>query len=303
MSSQPTHNLDIHTYSFHEIMELFEIPNIHQVSLDDLKRAKKKVLMLHPDKSKLPPEYFLFYKKAFDVVIRMYDNVQKVSQAVEDQEYSAEKVSHESTKKIQKSLKNIPTETFHNQFNSLFEKHMKKPINEDRNAWFRDEQSQYKETITSAGQMADALDRIKTQQQHLVKYQGVQPIQMMNTGTNALYDDDGEEPDQAYVGSDIFSKLKYDDLRKVHKDQTVFSIRESDMHNVPQYRNVDEYSRARDVSQVKPMERSKAQQMMEEQEYILQDRMRQKQYQSELSTMKYADANKEIMANFLRIQH
>ena len=303
MSSQPTHNLDIHTYSFYEIMELFDIPNIHHVSLDDLKRAKKKVLMLHPDKSKLPPEYFLFYKKAFDVVVRMYDSVQKVSQVVEDQEYSAEKVSHESTKKMQKSLKNIPSDTFHNEFNALFEQHMKKPVNEDKNAWFRDDQSQYNETITSAGQMGDALERIKIQQQNLVKYNGVQPIQMMNAGTNALYEDDGDETDQAYVGSDIFSKLKYDDLRKVHKDQTVFSIRESDMQNVPQYRNIDEYSRARDVSQVKPMERSKAQQMMEEQEHILQDRMRQKQYHSELSTMKYADANKQVMANFLRLQH
>ena len=118
------HNLDIHAYSFEEVLQLFDLD--YDISVDSLKRAKKKVLMLHPDKSKLPPVYFLFYKKAFDVVVRMYDSVQKVSQVVEDQEYSAEKVSHESTKKIQKSLKNIPSDTFHNEFNALFEQHMKK---------------------------------------------------------------------------------------------------------------------------------------------------------------------------------
>ena len=62
--SAPTHNLDIQSYSFYDIIELFDL-SPDNVSLEDLKRAKKRVLMLHPDKSKLPKEYFLFYKKAF----------------------------------------------------------------------------------------------------------------------------------------------------------------------------------------------------------------------------------------------
>ena len=80
--SAPTHNLDIQSYSYYDIMELFDL-SPDNVSLEDLKRAKKRVLMLHPDKSKLPKEYFLFYKKAFDVVLSMYSNVKKVSQKVE----------------------------------------------------------------------------------------------------------------------------------------------------------------------------------------------------------------------------
>ena len=107
----------------------------------------------------------------------------------------------------------------------------------------------------------------------------------------------------SYIGSDIFSKLKYDDLRKVHKDQTVFCVRDSDMENVPQYRTVEDYNRARDVQHIKPIERSGAQQMIEEQERILQERVRYQQYHSELSTMKYAEANKQVMASFLRLQN
>ena len=132
-----------------------------------------------------------------------------------------------------------------------------------------------------------------------MKYQGVNPIQQMSHG-NSLYDEDEDEAQ--YVSSDIFSKLKFDDLRKVHKDQTVFSVRESDYENVPRYRNVQEYQQARSVHEVRPMERTKAQQMIDEQDRLLQEKMKRKQYQSELNTMKNAENNKQIMANFLRLQ-
>ena len=41
MSKQPTHNLDIQSYNLYELLELFDLSDIHNVSLDDLKRAKK----------------------------------------------------------------------------------------------------------------------------------------------------------------------------------------------------------------------------------------------------------------------
>ena len=66
------HNLNIHQYSFKELLELFDLSNT--ISVEDLKRAKKKVLMTHPDKSKLHSEYFLFYKKAFDIIYYFYEN-------------------------------------------------------------------------------------------------------------------------------------------------------------------------------------------------------------------------------------
>ena len=54
------HNLDINTYNLDEILGLFDLP--YQLTQDNMKRAKKKVLMLHPDKSRLDAKYFLFYK-------------------------------------------------------------------------------------------------------------------------------------------------------------------------------------------------------------------------------------------------
>ena len=54
-------DLDINNYNLQDILSLFKIP----VNFDerDLKKAKQIVLKTHPDKSKLPAEYFLFYSK------------------------------------------------------------------------------------------------------------------------------------------------------------------------------------------------------------------------------------------------
>ena len=87
------HNLQIETYSLEELLGLFHFTIDQNIDVDDLKRAKKIVLMMHPDKSKLPKEYFLFYKKAFDIIVRMYDNVKKVSQTVEDTVYKGDDVN------------------------------------------------------------------------------------------------------------------------------------------------------------------------------------------------------------------
>jgi hypothetical protein len=62
-------------YSLKDLLALFHTD--YNINLEDLKRAKKQVLMTHPDKSKLPAEYFLFYKKAFDIVVNFYNNQNK----------------------------------------------------------------------------------------------------------------------------------------------------------------------------------------------------------------------------------
>ena len=80
--SAPTHNLNIQNYSLEELLGLFDLTT-YEISVDDLKRSKKKVLMLHPDKSKLDSKYFLFYKKAFDVIVQFYDNQHKHTKTVD----------------------------------------------------------------------------------------------------------------------------------------------------------------------------------------------------------------------------
>lgn len=287
------HNLNIDSYSLEEIMSMFDL-NENNMDLDSLKRAKRKVLMIHPDKSKLPKEYFLFYKHAFDILVRMYNNIKKVSQTVEVQEYFPnEEVSSEFGNTIQKINKN----TFNKSFNELFNTHMSKTINTSRNDWFKDEKSIYEETISSSAEMNTAMQKIKSKQNAISKYNGVQPTQV-KTG-NSYYEEDNEDE---YIFSDPFSKLKYDDLRKVHKDQTVFSVRESDFDQVAKYNSVEDYERTRKSINLSPIERKRALDMIEEEQKLLEKKIREKQYSSELQTMKNIENNKKIMASFLTLK-
>ena len=52
-------DLDLENYSLQELLNLFKLKN--NFSINDLKITKKMVMLMHPDKSGLEKEYFLFY--------------------------------------------------------------------------------------------------------------------------------------------------------------------------------------------------------------------------------------------------
>ena len=56
-------DLNIDNYDLEDILKLFSIQK--NFTEQDLHKAKKIVLMTHPDKSRLPPDYFRFYTKAY----------------------------------------------------------------------------------------------------------------------------------------------------------------------------------------------------------------------------------------------
>lgn len=301
------HELKIESYTLDELMGLLDLNSSQNVTMDDLKRAKKKVLMMHPDKSRLPKEYFLFYKKAFDIIYRLYDDVHKVSKPVEETVYTADKNDDGQSEQMRKQLGQMSSTDFHRQFHTLYEKHAKKPVNTEKYAWFSAEENAFGslDHVRNVGQMNQAMDTIKQRQQEMTLYKGVK--EMRYHGGNSFYQDidgDDEEEDGSgiYVECDPFSKLKFDDVRKVHRDQTVIGVRESDYNQVPKYKNVDEYQRSRHAAgSVAPMGETQAQRLMAEQERFLQEKMRQKQYQAEQATMRNMEMNQQVMKNFLRL--
>lgn len=61
-------DLDIRNYNLEDITNLFKIPIVFTES--DLRAAKLMVLHTHPDKSKLPKEYFLFLRALIKYCIK-----------------------------------------------------------------------------------------------------------------------------------------------------------------------------------------------------------------------------------------
>ncbi len=79
--------LNIDSYSLKDILDLFNLSSVEDLSDATINQMKKKVLMTHPDKSGLDPKYFLFYKKAFDRLKYIYE-YKSASKIKPDTEYS-----------------------------------------------------------------------------------------------------------------------------------------------------------------------------------------------------------------------
>uniref|UniRef100_A0A6C0D352 J domain-containing protein n=1 Tax=viral metagenome TaxID=1070528 RepID=A0A6C0D352_9ZZZZ len=296
-----SHNLDVHMYSFHEILGLFDLTSQQNITMEHMKAAKKKVLMTHPDKSRLPPEYFLFYKKAFDIVVRHYENQNKQNQKVEEKKYEPMKAHDVAKKTVGSVISDMKQEEFQRKFNELFDANMAHKPDSTRNEWFSKDSPEYEmNESVNVKNMGQVFDKIKETQSQtaLSKYKGVENL-CVGPGSR-LHDIDEEEEDD-YVTTDPFSKLKYDDLRKVHKDQTVFSVSERDFAKVPKYASTDHLMRERGRQSLNPLEKTDAERLLAQQEQQYRERMLHKQHASSLRTMQYEEKNRAVLSNFLRL--
>ena len=299
------HDLNIHMYSLEDLLGLFDLT--YNISQDDLKRAKKVVLRTHPDKSKLDSKYFLFYKKAFDVVVRFYDNQNKQNQKITPNSTAYtpnenDDDDNRTVKKVSSVINEMAKGEFQDKFNDLFEKNMATKVDESRNEWFKNDDPSYtsNQTVNSSN-MGQIFNSIKDQQTGLVKYRGVENIISNRSSTSNFYEDNDD--DDNYVTSDPFSKLKFDDLRKVHKDETVFSVSERDYQNVTKYSSVDHFMRERGQQSTTPLSKPESERMLAQQDQIYREKMMKKEYSSNLKNMEYEEKNKSVLSNFLRIKY
>jgi len=297
-----THNLNIHMYKLNELLDLFGLS--YDISIEDLKRAKKIVLMTHPDKSNLSPDYFLFYKKAFDIIVQFYENQTKQNRPVPKEEMKYESMNtncydKSSSNKIRNTINEMPTNEFQSRFNQLFEENMSSKPDVSKNDWFTKDDNIYKvpENVNSKN-IGQVFQRFKEENSNtvLAKYRGVECI---NTQSGTGYYD--EEDNDQYVACDVFSKLKFDDLRKVHKDQTIFAVSENDYEKVPQFSSVDHYVRERSKVSMTPLEKNQAELMLSEQERQYRETMMKKEHAAKLKSMEFEQKNKTVLGNFMRL--
>ena len=309
------HNLNIKMYKFDEILSLFNLQNRTEISEEDIKMAKLIVLKMHPDKSRLSPDYFLFYKKAFDIVFEFFQNQSKVVRAVPKEEIKYNSfgrgidsgLNKAANNQIQTNISKMDSKQFGAVFNELFEKNMlnieKQTREQERSKWFSSEESTVSSDIVG-GTIHDKFEKIKEQQSNMLlsQYRGVQNLY---TGggiqTGNVYDDDQEEDEssQSYITSDPFSKLKYDDLRKVHKDQTIFAV--SDRKAVIPNHSIDQIQKLRSQD-IQPMGKSESVQLMEDQERRYRESIMKKEYAAKLQTMQYEEKSKAVRSHFLQLK-
>lgn len=315
-NSSISHNLNIQNYNFQELLGLFDLTP--DMTLVDLKRAKRKVLFLHPDKSQLAPQYFLFYKRAFEIIVSFYEERTKQEREIpkEPLKYTptVDRTENPNAQKMAEAVRKYQNQTadtenneitgFQQTFNDLFEKNMAKRPDPSRNQWFQDSTPVFTHAeATSQENLGQVMQTVKSQVAALAKYRGVES--MRYSGGTSFYDDDanGMGDDTDYVSADMFSKLKYDDLRKVHKDQTVFAVSEHDYDPSKRAHNLDRLAQERNTQDLTPLEKSRAESILADQQREYEKRMFQRQHESRLRTIEYERKNQDVMANFLRLQN
>ena len=189
------HNLDIHMYSLDELLELFGLN--YDLTIQDLKQAKKKVVAVHPDKSKLDSKYFLFYKKAYEIIVQFYENQNKHKKThTNEQVYepgSQGGLNDSTEKEIFKTINNMSKANFQSNFNKMFEENNTNKPDPTKNEWFTSEDNHYEITEkVNTKNMGHALEKIKEKQNSIVKYNGVESLYVNSDSGNKLYDDDDD---------------------------------------------------------------------------------------------------------------
>ena len=277
-------DLDINNYELVDILNLFKIP----VLFNDkhLREAKVIVLQMHPDKSRLPKEYFLFFTKAYKMVYEIYkvrfpdekkyketgfsysavidrelnQNKSKTAHNKEDREYY--KTEEEAYKKLQK----MDSENFNKWFNEKFEKFRMHDDEQDGGYedWFRNTKNNDGLDTGEAGEDDDTYDKSELgdtwgeRNERIERKKKMLRDKMALIETNEImsYDSVGCGGNGGYYGlgreapreysSGLFSSLQYEDLKKAHTE-SVIPVTTEDFVNRKKYTSVNEMQMFRDV--------------------------------------------------------
>jgi hypothetical protein len=293
-------NLDIRSYNFKEILQLFELSDDKEISIEDMKKAKIKVLSMHPDKIKLSSHYFIFFKKAYEIIVQYYQDQPevKIKHIMNDDKVVYDiKDDIKHNKVVKKQLEKMDKEEFTNFFNTMYEENMidkeqrKKQI--DKSEWFKQTDPH------SSNINIESVRQTKINEQ-ICKFKEVK-TRNGNFGSK-IYDDDDD--DDAYIYCDPSSKLLFDDLRKVHLNETIIN---AEVMNISDYNPL--YNDCDELRTKRTLDNNKKQTNEELIHYnrILNINSRKdiklilKRHNDVIKNEEYKSINKQIISRFLKI--
>jgi hypothetical protein len=241
-------DLDLNIDNY-ELMDIFRLFNIDKYNFDvnDMKSSKKIVLMTHPDKSKLDKKYFLFFAKAYKILESLYKfrNKEENKNTSYDQILSTDKEIKERNDlyKLIKDKKN--DENFSKWFNDMFEKTNIKDskIENGYGKWLSSDEDIDDRTTTQSN-MNETFERKKKELKSIIVYNDYSTITYNEQSTYRL-DEDIDAP--STYSSDLFSKLKFDDLKRAHTE-TVVPVTIDDYNNKKKYSNIQELKNDRHIN-------------------------------------------------------
>ena len=241
MESLEDLDLNINNYNLEDILNLFGL-NINY-SMTELKSAKKMALRTHPDKSGLKQEVFIFFSKAYNMLSKIYKLKNKTEKKVENIDYDENDMGEEMGNKelLNMKLKTLEKKNFNKWFNNLFEKSNGKSNTDGYGDWLKSEEGVSNVKISNKTEFDELFKKKKMESRQLTVKTGIQDI-IYNSGATML------DSTETIYSSDVFSKLKFDDVKKVHME-TVIPVTEQDFKEKKRFDNVEQYIRYRKSSE------------------------------------------------------
>ena len=255
-------DLNIDNYDLDDIFNLFGISK--DFVEEDVKKSKKIVLKTHPDKSGLHPDYFRFYSKAYKKLYFIWkfkfasksidSNLKPYDEVVDDynDKGRAPYLSEHKKGTLKEFLSDNKIEkgeNFNKWFNDQFEKNKIQNENESDGygEWLKSNEDIDEDKKISYTQIGEEIEKKKQQVRALVVHKGIDELYSNFSGVSNLT---GDSPE--CYGSDLFSSLQYEDLRKAHVE-SVIPVTMEDYDNVKKFKNLNEYNNYRNSQNNVPL--------------------------------------------------
>ena len=236
-------DLDISNYSLEDILKLFDINYDYNANI--LRNVKKRVLMLHPDKSKLDKEYFLFFSKAYDVLVKILEfrSQQKRSQEV-NINYEALDSCEENEEIINKIKKH---KNFNKIFNKLFEEMKINDEEDGYGSWLKSNEDIEEDKEYNNESLEEKKKILRNNS--IIEYGVIKEYNNFDKMRSK------SKSNGFYEGNNILnskSNLNYDDLKQAHTE-TLIPVIEEDFRNVKKYNNLEHLKQERNNQILTPL--------------------------------------------------
>jgi hypothetical protein len=269
-------DLDITNYSLEDLLDLFQLPvNFNE---SQLKRAKRCVLQIHPDKSNLPHEYFLFYSKAYKMIYSIWEFRKQGTSEGSSTEYETllnENKNKALLDKFFEANEDLATNNkkFNDWFNSEFDNQMQKE-NDGYGEWLQQkEEKEEKEEVTF-----ENFHKRKAETRALVVC-GKEIDEPSSSDGNKSFSFVQENQ----YNSSLYSSLPYQDLKQAYTETIIPVTEEEDFNKVRKFQNVNELMTHRTKQDTTPLSEQHA-------KLFLQQKSKQTE---EISTQVAYDLNKK----------
>lgn len=228
-------DLNIQHYTYNDLLQLYDIDTIDKQSL---KTAYRTTMMMHPDKSGLPKEYFLFFVKAYRILHNISNKEENCVSTCYD------------TSTLEKRMEPIAKEyAYRKDFHIWFNKQFDALDIQDE-----DQQSGYEDWLKENKETKNTIKKISKSEMntYIETHREKQMIDRKDHGTLMDIGKQGYDLTRKrtlHYDSDIFSTLPYQDLKKAH-EETLIPVKPSDG---TYYTSLEEYTNARNEMNTNPL--------------------------------------------------